>query len=94
MSRMTRRTSYTAIAFAGFAAILLALPVKAQKSHPSQVSTFAFSPPEQVETAPIALIHDYERADITPNEEVAGVVIQNSDAVIWGDDFVVRADET
>lgn len=50
---------------------------------------------EQTDDAPIITsIELYEKIDVTPNEEVAGVVMRRFEEAIWEDNFVRRLDES
>lgn len=52
------------------------------------------SPDVDPETDRTSRITIYERVEITPNEELAGVVMHRTEERIWADDFVRRPGET
>lgn len=96
MTRMPKRSYYTILGLAAVAAILLVFPVTAFEPAsvlPSDQTDMAQAPTLQIEAQTQSSIQYFEKVSVTPNEEMAGVVIKRFEDRIWEDDIVVRPDD-
>ena len=90
MTRMPKRSYYTILTLAAVGAILLVLPVKAFEAESGDL---AQSSNKIVENSAQASLQFYEKMEITPNEEMAGVMIDRFEETIGEDDIVIRPDD-